>query len=135
MSFDEDALLVRAIGDLGSLGGVRRGAAMGVRRLKKNVLEIDLALDMPPQAAADRARQVLSQQGKLLNINGDDGSATIAVGMVGAGAGNLNPAVVTVTIDKAENGSKLVIRGAAKEGLIKQRAGDAAAKRVAAALA
>lgn len=135
MSFDEDALLVRAIGDLGSLGGARRGAEMGVRRLKKNVLEIDLALDMPPQAAADRARQVLSQQGKVLNINGDDGSATLVVGIVGAGVGNLNPAVVTVTIDQAENGSKLVIRGAAKEGLIKQRAGEAAARRVATAMA
>jgi len=134
MSFDEDALLVRAVGDVGGLAGARRGAEMGVRRLKKNVLEIDLALDMPPQAAADRARQVLSQQGKLLNINGDDGTATLVVGIVGAGVGNLNPAVVSVTIDKAENGSKLVIRGAAKEGLIKQRAGEAAAKRVAAAM-
>jgi len=134
MSFDEDALLVRAVGDVGGLAGARRGAEMGVRRLKKNVLEIDLALDMPPQAAADRARQVLSQQGKLLNINGDDGPATLVVGIVGAGVGNLNPAVVSVTIDKAENGSKLVIRGAAKEGLIKQRAGEAAAKRVAAAM-
>ena len=94
MSFDEDALLVRAVGDVGGLAGARRGAEMGVRRLKKNVLEIDLALDMPPQAAADRARQVLSQQGKLLNINGDDGTATLVVGIVGAGVGNLNPGAV-----------------------------------------
>ncbi len=135
MSFDEDALLAGAIGDLGSLAGSRRGAEMGVRRLKKNVLEIDLALDLPPQAAADQARQVLSQLGKVLSVEPDDGSATQMVGIIGAEFGNLNPAVVTVTIDKAENGSKLVIRGAAKEGLIKQRAGEAAAKRVAAALA
>jgi hypothetical protein len=47
----------------------------------------------------------------------------------------LNPAVVTVTIQASEWGSRLVIRGAAKEGLIKQRAGAKAAKRVAAAIA
>ena len=54
--------------------------------------------------------------------------------MVGAGVGNLNPAVVTVTISASAEGSRLVIRGAAKEGLIKQRAGEKAAKRVAAAM-
>ena len=46
----------------------------------------------------------------------------------------MNPAVVTVTIFQADNGSRLLIRGAAKEGLIKQRAGEVAARRVAAAL-
>jgi hypothetical protein len=134
MTFDEDALLVRALGDVGGMAGARRGAEMGARRLRKNVLEIDLALDLPPQAAADRARQVLRQQGKLLNLNADDGPATQVVGIVGSGVGNMNPAVVTVTVDQADNGSRLLIRGAAKEGLIKQRAGEAAAKRVAAAL-
>jgi hypothetical protein len=42
---------------------------------------------------------------------------------------------VTVTISASPEGSRLVIRGAAKEGLIKQRAGEKAAKRVAAAIA
>jgi hypothetical protein len=54
---------------------------------------------------------------------------------VGSGYANLNPAVVTVTIHASEWGSRLVIRGAAKEGLIKQRAGAKAAKQVAAAMA
>jgi hypothetical protein len=48
---------------------------------------------------------------------------------------NLNPAVVTVTITSASGGGTSVhIRGAAKEGLIKQRAGQKAAERLAALL-
>jgi hypothetical protein len=42
---------------------------------------------------------------------------------------------VTVTIRAADQGSPLAVRGAAKEGLIKQHAGEAAARRVAEALA
>jgi hypothetical protein len=56
-------------------------------------------------------------------------------GVLGAGAMNLNPAVVTVTMTSAGQGATMLrIRGAAKEGLIKQRAGEKAAQRVAAHL-
>ncbi|MGH3122696.1 MAG: hypothetical protein ACRDND_16945 [Streptosporangiaceae bacterium] len=134
MRIDEDALLVAALGDVGGMVDGRRGAEIGARRLKKNILEIDLALDLPPQAAADLVRQVLREKGKALNLTTEDGPATQVLGIVGAGIANMNPAVVTVTIDQAGNGSRLLIRGVAKEGLIKQRAGEAAAKRVAAAL-
>ena len=57
------------------------------------------------------------------------------IGLIAVGFGNLNPAVVTVTIRPSGSGSRLVVRGAAKESLIKQRAGEAAAKRIANALA
>jgi hypothetical protein len=44
---------------------------------------------------------------------------------------NLNPAVVTVSMSSAaDGGTVLHIRGAAKEGLIKQHAGEKAAKRL-----
>jgi hypothetical protein len=124
MSLAEDELLAGALGV----------AVSG--RLKKSVLEIDLTLAMPPAAAAERARQVLGELGRELDVRDDGETAdTQVVGIVGAGAGNLNPAVVTVTIRAAGQGSKLVVRGAAKEGLIKQHAGGKAARRVAAALA
>jgi hypothetical protein len=124
MSLDEDELLAGALGVAAS------------RHLKKNVLEIDLALGLPPAAAAERARQVLGELGRELDVRADGETASSqVVGIVGAGAGNLNPAVVTVTIRTADQGSTLVVRGAAKEGLIKQRAGEAAARRVAEALA
>jgi len=138
MNLDEDELLTRALGDVGGLVGpaARRGAEIGTRRLRKDVLEVDLVVSVSPQDAADRARQVISQQGRLLDSGSSGGdSGTRVIGIVGSGVANLNPAVVTVTIQASEWGSRLVIRGAAKEGLIKQRAGAKAAKRVAAAIA
>jgi hypothetical protein len=118
MNLDEDELL-------GAVGLVARG-------LKRNVLEIDLALAMPPEAAAKRARQVLGELGRELDIRADGETPdSQVVGIVAAGFLNLNPAVVTVTIRATDDGSKLVVRGVAKEGLIKQHAGEAAAKRVA----
>ena len=82
------------------------------------------------------ARQVLGELGRELGVRDDGETAdSQVVGIVGAGAGNLNPAVVTVTIRAAGQGSTLVVRGAAKEGLIKQHAGGKAARRVAEALA
>jgi hypothetical protein len=124
MSMDEDELLADALGV----------AVSG--HLRKSVLEVDLTLDLPPAAAAERTRQVLGELGRELGVRDDGETAdSQVVGIVGAGAGNLNPAVVTVTIRPAGQGSKLVVRGAAKEGLIKQHAGDKAARRVAEALA
>ena len=55
--------------------------------------------------------------------------------MVGAGVMNLNPALLTVTMTSMAGGRTTVhIRGAAKEGWIKQRAGEKAARRLAAML-
>jgi hypothetical protein len=124
MSLDEDGLLAGALGVAAS------------RRLRKSVLEIDLTLALPPAAAAERTRQVLGELGRELDIRDDGETASSqVVGIVAAGTGNLNPAVVTVTIRAADQGSTLVVRGAAKEGLIKQHAGETAARRVAEALA
>jgi hypothetical protein len=136
MTFDEDELLSRAVGDVGgrvSPGG-RRGAEKGARRVRKDVFEVELVVSMPPQAAADKAEQVLSEHGSVLELDGNGGDPDRQVaGIVGSGVANLNPAVVTVTIQAASAGTRLVIRGAAKEGLIKQRAGEKAAKRIGAA--
>jgi len=124
MSLDEDELLAGALGV----------AVSG--RLRKSVLEVDLTLAMPPAAAAERARQVLGELGRELGVRdaGETADSQV-VGIVGAGVGDLNPVVVTVTIRAAGQGSKLVVRGAAKEGLIRQHAGGKAARRVAEALA
>ena len=138
MSFDEDELLIRALGNLGgqvSPGG-RRGAERGARGLRKDVFEVELVVSMSPQAAADRAGEVISEQGSVVDLEGTGGDpGTQVVGIVGSGVGNLNPAVVIVTIRASSEGSRLVIRGVAKEGLIKQRGGEKAAKRIAGAIA
>jgi len=55
--------------------------------------------------------------------------------LLGSGFLNLNPALVTITVSRRdETTTEVTIRGVAKEGLIKQRAGQKAAERVAAAL-
>jgi hypothetical protein len=129
----EDELLAEA---LGGVAGGRRGVESVARRMRKNVAEVDVVLDVPSAAAADRARKVLSEMGRVIGSEGTaEPSGQRVTGIVGAGVANLNPTVVTVTIRATEAGSEIVVRGAAKEGLIKQRAGEAAAKRVAAALA
>ena len=130
MSFDEDELLVGAVGDVGAIGGPRgrRGAQRGARLLRKDVFEVELALSVPPRTAADRAREAIGERGEVLDLEGSGGDPDAqVVGIVGSGIGNLNPAVVTVTIRASAHGSQLVIRGAAKEGLIRQRAGEKAA--------
>jgi hypothetical protein len=55
--------------------------------------------------------------------------------LLGSGFLNLNPALVTIIVSRRdEMTTEVTIRGVAKEGLIKQRAGQKAAERVAAAL-
>ncbi|MGH3339270.1 MAG: hypothetical protein ACRDPL_10615, partial [Propionibacteriaceae bacterium] len=55
--------------------------------------------------------------------------------VVGSGALNLNPAVVTLQLRATTSASTTIrVRGVAKEGLIRQRAGREAAERVAARL-
>jgi hypothetical protein len=138
VAFDEDELLAQGLGNLGARMGspAGRGAVKSMRFLRKQALELDLLVSMSPDAAAARARQVISEQGQIVHIeDAGDGLGRRVIGLVGSGAANLNPTVVTVTIHPAPEGSRLVIRGAAMEGLIKQRAGAKAAKRLAAALA
>lgn len=126
MIADEDELLVTvtAHADLGRLFGARHGPAFAARRMRKNVLELDLDVSMTPDAAARRAEEVLANEGAFIRTEpGGQDAPVEVIGLIAAGFGNLNPAVVTVAIRPSEYGSQLVVRGAAKEGLIKQRAG------------
>ena len=66
---------------------------------------------------------------------GPAGSQAVVRAIVGAGALNLNPAMLAVTMTSAGDGRTTVhIQGAAKEGLIKQNAGEKATRRLAAML-
>jgi len=127
----EDALLVNAVG-----GAYGRGAARGARFLKeKNVLEIELSLNLPPDQVEARAREVLGSNSRLLRAEPNEDHIRV-VGIVGSGSFNMNPTVVMVTISASASGSRVTVRGAAKEGLLfKQRAGEKAARRIADAMA
>jgi hypothetical protein len=127
----EDALLVNAVG-----GAYGRGAERGARLLKeKNVLEIELSLDLPPDQVEARAREVLGSTSRLLRPGPNEDHVRV-VGITGSGPFNMNPTVVMVTISATGSGSRVTVRGAAKEGLLfKQRAGEKAARRIADAMA
>jgi hypothetical protein len=90
---------------------------------------------LPPDEALALARRVLASLGEPADETrlADDKHELRAV--VGAGALNLNPAVVTLQLLATTMESTTIrVRGVAKEGLIRQRAGRKAAERVAARL-
>lgn len=133
MLAEEDQLLAAG---LARLGGNAAGAASS--RLKKNVHEIDVVLSAPLSEADSRVHRALSVEHRI----GPDGKEqTVADGstmiraVVGGGVARMNPVVVTVTLKAAGPAqTRVKVRGAAKEGLIKQRAGEKTATKVVAAL-
>ncbi|APU44846.1 hypothetical protein BSL84_31395 [Streptomyces sp. TN58] len=138
---DEDLILAEALGSTGAAGGGsggRLGAKFAARRLKKNVHEVEVALPgASPAEAAARTADVLLRLGTPVRTADADASAGVRVvrALVGGGFGNMNPVLVTVTLTgTGPHSTAALVRGAAKEGLIKQRAGEKTARQVAALL-
>jgi hypothetical protein len=96
----------------------------------------------PANSARSADAQAVGHCGATLQRLGtprDDGETTeirtTIRALLGSGFLNLNPALVTITLSpRDEATTEVTIRGVAEEGLIKQRAGQKAAERVAAAL-
>jgi hypothetical protein len=61
--------------------------------------------------------------------NGIEVKATVKAGVL-----DMNPAVVSVYVTRASEGTNVTVRGTAKEGLIKQNTSEEAVKRIAAAI-
>lgn len=154
---DEDEILAGELGKLGAKGasigaavgaklgtagdaaassrGGAWGAAFAGRRLRKDVGETEITLAAPLDEVFVRVVSLIEAMGRLVAQAGPTDGSAVVRGIVGAGAMNLNPAVVTVTMAAAgESGTRVHLRGAAKEGLIKQRAGQKAVERLAARL-
>jgi hypothetical protein len=143
---EEEEILVNRLGRLGwrsgrfaggmwAASGGRLGARFAARLLPEDVHEILLVLALPPDEALALARCVLTSRGEPPDETrlADDKHELRAV--VGSGALNLNPAVVTLQLLATTSTSTTIrVRGVAKEGLIRQRAGRKAAERVAARL-
>ncbi len=91
-----------------------------------------MTLAVPLDEIYVRVASLLGSLGRIVaQTRPADGRAMVR-GVLGAGTMNLNPAVVTVTMSFTGQGATtLRIRGAAMEGLVKQRAGEKAAQRVA----
>ncbi|MEU3252212.1 hypothetical protein [Streptomyces sp. NPDC006997] len=132
----EDRILAEELAALGAVGGGSgRLVRVVAKRMKKNVQEIELLVPLPFDEAVRRVFGVLSGAGRAVGSGaGDDGTEMLRV-VAGGGAGGLNPVVVTVWVRQAgEGGSQVRLRAAAKEGLIRQRAGEKTAARLAALL-
>jgi hypothetical protein len=129
LTADESELLVRG---LGSAGG--RGAAFAAKRMRADVFETEAILETPVAEAVARVRSLLGEWGALIDEE-STGDGHRLRGMIGAGSMNLNPTVVTVYLSESgPSATAARVRGVAREGLIKQRAGRKAAERVAAHL-
>jgi hypothetical protein len=130
MNPDEDELLVLGLGQLGG-----QGAAWTARRLRKDVFELKKTLAAPLDEICGSVADLLESIGTVVARTGPGDGQALVRGIVGSGAMNLNPAVITVSMTgTADGGTILHIRGAAKEGIIKQHAGEKAAKRLEALL-
>ena len=116
----------------GGAAGGALGAKIGAKLMKDTSHEKTVELDEPADAALRRVVQALDQAGE---IHPSETDAPGARAVVGAGALNMNPAVVDATIEPlGENRTRVNLRAAAKEGLIKQKTAEKAIEQVAAAL-
>ncbi|MFF3017729.1 hypothetical protein [Streptomyces sp. NPDC057939] len=124
---DEDRILADALGAAGAVGGGsggRFGARLAARYLRKDVHETALTLELPLDRAVSHVAATLARVGRLLDTSGPgDSSGSVVRALVGGGFAGMNPVVVTVTLTPADPGTAACVRGAAKEGLIKQHAG------------
>ncbi|SBT94055.1 hypothetical protein GA0115233_10781 [Streptomyces sp. DI166] len=133
----EDRILADGLAALGAAsGGGGRLVRAVARRLKKNVHEIELLVPLPFHEAVERVFGVIGGIGRAVEPMpvGTAEERTVRV-VTGGGVGGLNPVVVTARVLKADGtASRVRLRAAAKEGLIKQRAGEKTAVIVAARL-
>ncbi|MEV1050238.1 hypothetical protein [Streptomyces sp. NPDC049887] len=138
MDRSEDRILADELASLGAVGaGGGRLVRVVARMMRKNVHEIDLLVPLPFDDVVRRVSSVLGRAGRAVEtepVGAGGNEETIRV-VAGGGAGGLNPVVVTAWVLKADgNSSEVRLRAAAKEGLIRQRAGEKTAVRLAALL-
>ncbi|WP_424921028.1 hypothetical protein [Streptomyces sp. wa13] len=137
MDQSEDQILAEELAALGAMGGGSGRLVRVVAKLmRKNVHEIDLLVPLPFDDAVKRVSGVLARAGHAIETvpvrPGEDAPVRV---VAGGGADGLNPVVVTARVLKTdENSSEVWLRAAAKEGLIRQRAGEKTAVRLAAQL-
>ncbi|GLW48773.1 hypothetical protein Stsp02_44350 [Streptomyces sp. NBRC 14336] len=133
----EDRILADGLGALGAAsGGSGRLVRAVAKRLKKDVHEIELLVPLPFHETVERVFGVIGGVGRAVEPlpAGTAEERTIRV-VTGGGVGGLNPVVVTARVLRsAEATTEVRLRAAAKEGLIKQRAGEKTAVHLAARL-
>ncbi|CAG0928352.1 hypothetical protein TFLX_00869 [Thermoflexales bacterium] len=134
MPESEDEILARELakigGMTGGLGG-KAGAGLMGRLLPKNTFELKIEIKAVPRDVLQKAFSLLSEKGTLLEETDTSATVPTLAAVIGSGFMNMNPAIVTVeVVPLSEGSSQVSIRGVAKEGLIKQRAGEKAARQI-----
>lgn len=116
-------------GLFGAIGG-GTGARFGARLIGNDRCEVTADVHMDIAHAVTLFTNAVIRTGRLVNRAGGEGTESITA-IVAAGFLEMNPAVVQIELsERGADGSRLVLRGTAKEGLIKQRAGEGAVKRL-----
>ncbi len=121
----------QAAGVKGGKIAARIGTAWVTNRMPDDSVELTGEVAGTVPAIMAQVTNFFNGQGKLLGVQQEPGTVEIR-GVLKAGLLNMNPAVVTVWIsEQSPDRIAVRLRGTAKEGLIKQHAGEKAARRVA----
>src|SRR6187431_2947345 len=124
---DTDKILQEELGNIGDeWGGIGAGigATWAAGRLPNNAFAASVELDLSTARALAELEDAARRLGRVIGRDVSDSGASLKF-VIGAGFWNLNPAVVDVHISSLDDGRcRVVITGTAKEGLIKQRAGE-----------
>ncbi|MFC9324026.1 hypothetical protein [Kitasatospora sp. NPDC057015] len=126
----ENEVLASALGALAGAG--RRGAEWMARLLPTHLHEAEIGLSLPFADAVSKAEVVLRGLGRPvgpMRPELQDGLRMFRV-LTGGGSLNLNPVLVTAVLVAAPPGSRLHLRVAAKEGLVRQRAAERTGRQV-----
>lgn len=134
---EDDLLADELVALAGTTGASKRIMRLVARVLRKNVHELDLVVPLPSEETVRHVVRVLGREGRGIESTVAAGAAdwsTIRV-LVSAGSGGLNSVVVTALVSMSgETETDVRLRAAALESLIRQRAGERTAVRLAAAL-
>lgn len=128
LSSDEDAILHREVRSAAPIGGTSSSAVS--RLFKPNEAEREVSLEASLDRAVEYARELLSYTGKLYDDELQPDNIHMLRAAVAAGKLNMSPVVVTLNFRSSDKKTILHIRGASREGLIKQRAGAEAVERI-----
>jgi hypothetical protein len=138
---DVEKLLEDELGKVGAAGGALggglfgaigggTGARFGARLIGNDRYEVTADVHMGIAQAVTLFTSAALRTGRVVSGATGEGTKSITA-IVAAGFLKMNPAVVQIELtDGGADRSRLVIRGTAKEGLIKQRAGEGAVKRL-----
>ena len=143
MSSQQDDILIRELGKVGSLGGKicggvtgaiggSLGASLAARFLPTEQYQQQVSISRDVATALTKLASFLEIEGRIANDSEAGTSQYPKIsGILGSGFLKMNPTMVHVEVIVVENDScLLLVSGAAKEGLIKQRSAQKAVNRI-----